>query len=124
MIFLSKVKLKYSLKHGEEELKNNVMGIYLNDTLVFKDGDISFKISLKEPFYLEEKQKEYKLSMDFKEKNSTNANYHFYEIGKLNVPIYTFYIKTQENKFSLKYKLELEQVDEIFEFNVTYEVIE
>lgn len=54
------------------------MGIYLNDTLVFKDGDISFKISLKEPFYLEEKQKEYKLSMDFKEKDSTNANYHFY----------------------------------------------
>lgn len=48
----------------------------------------------------------------------------FIEIGKLNVPIYTFYIKTQENKFSLKYKLELEQVDEIFEFKVTYDVIE
>lgn len=120
---MSKVKVQYSLKN-KEEIKGEEIGIYSNDTLLFKSNDTTFKVHLKEPFFLEEKQKEYELIMNFKEQNSTSADYRFYEFGNISVPIYTFYTKFQKNSFSLKYKLELEQEDEIFEFDVMYEVIE
>lgn len=117
-----RVKVRYVLKNEMEESNLETIGIKKDSELLFKDGDVTFKITLSKPIIIKRTSKDYELMMNFDDKKGF---YKINNLGNFDLSLKTLDVNVTDNNLYLKYNLTINGEDNgIFELNLNYEVIE
>jgi len=117
---MSKIKINYTLKTKDEEIKLSTKGIKQNNKITFKDNDIMFSIiNLDDYFILQRTNKEYTLELKFNDKKSIGI-YSINGLGDIYLDVKKINLSIKDNEIKLKYMLN----EELFELELNYEVIE
>lgn len=116
-----RVKIRYVLKNNGNESILETIGIKKENELLFKDHDVTFKITLSN-LIISRITKDYELIMNFETEKG------FYKINNLatfDLSLKTLSFNVTDNSLYLKYNLTINgEKNGIFELNLNYEVIE
>ncbi len=123
---MSKIRINSILKTKTEVIKNEFMGIIIDNKIVYNDDKINVTLLLyKDKLLMKRETSEYCINFEFLNNNTTES---VYNVKKQNMIIYlnvkTKYLKIEDNQIFLEY--ELYQDNELFEtviLELKYEVI-
>ena len=111
---MSKIKINYKLNN---KMKSTI-GIKNKNRITFIDDDVNFKLIISDDLTIVRENKEYKLELKLGNKNE--CKYTLKNYNDIYMSIEKIKLDLKDNKISTVYKLN----DEIFSFELNYEVIE
>lgn len=111
---MSKIKVKYKINNSSREC----IGIKRKNKITFNDDNTKFSIVLDDDIVLKRTTDEYELILTFSNKDTCTYNLKHY--GIMNIDIKRISLEHNKNNLKIKYELN----DELFVFELSYEVIE
>lgn len=117
---MAKIKVDYILTHKDEIIRQTTQGIKNNNSIVFKDQDVMFNLTiLDDKVLLTRKNDEYVLELELS-KDKSKGTYLIDKIGNIELRPIMKELIIEDNKIKIKYILN----DELFILELNYEVIE
>jgi hypothetical protein len=111
---MSKIKVEYKINN-----ENKIcMGIMSKNKITFKDEDTKFSIILGNEVVLKRSTNEYELIITFGSLDTCTYNLKHY--GIMNIDVKKISLENNKNNLKIKYEIN----NEIYDFELNYEVIE
>lgn len=117
---MSKIKVTYKLNTKDNNIFRETKGIKNKNNIVFNDDKMLFKVATFENnIVINRSNDEYELILNLS-LNKSEAFFITKEQGTFKIDIRTINLLINDNNIKVKYELD----NEIFEFEIKYEVIE
>jgi uncharacterized beta-barrel protein YwiB (DUF1934 family) len=123
---MAKIKINSSLKTKDDIILKELLGIYFDNKIVYKEENINVTILLEDnKIKLSRVTDEYEIIIDFIRNKKTEGVYYIKSHQlKMDLCVKTNILDIKDNKIVIEYELNLNGEDMgIFKFEIKYEVI-